>query len=329
MGKTKQFTIMAPFEVKAVTTPPNDPDTTGSGESEVIKVSGYANFSGKVEDGDVFIDLVGDVVVPSGIDVTTWKKNPQLLLQHDRHTTVGRGASVVKKKDGLFIEAEVHAGAMSPEDFYRVKAGLLCYFSIGFRTLAGEFKKVGDRSVYFITKSLLMEVSIVGIPCNGESSFQIVKCLPDDGDGIYAGELVDKKISEGDENESHSQHGDTMFKLMKKDFLSKEKVKALEAAGLSAELETEMEVSYAECKEAIVQAVLERLKEASEAKEAEEAAAAEAAAKEAEEAAAAEAAAKEAEEAAAAKAAGEESTKEDAESLKGLLENLKKLREVA
>ena len=237
----KNFNLLTRFEVKAATTPPHDPEACDTGDSEVIKIAGYANFAGAIEEGAPLIDLAGDVVSPTGIDVSIWKKNPQILLQHNRQATIGRGVSVVKKKDGLYIEAEIHKGAMEDEDFYRIKSGLLSYFSIGFRTIAGEFKKIGDRQVYFITKSLLLECSVVGIPACQDASFQIIKSLPDDG-GFYAGELTGK-ICPTIENETQEQKGVAMkFVSTLRDTLPEAEVKRLEALGMGAKLEEEIEV---------------------------------------------------------------------------------------
>lgn len=239
--ETKTFNLLTKFEVKAATSPPHDPNSVDTGDSEIIKIAGYANFSGAVDEGDAYCDLVGDCVIPSGIDVSVWKSNPQILLQHDRQATIGRGISVVKKKDGLYIEAEIHKGAMEEEDFYRIKSGLLSYFSIGFRTMAGEFKKVGDKQVYFITKSLLLECSVVGIPANSASAFQIIKSLPEE-DGFYAGELAGK-ICPTIENEHQDQKGVAMkFVSTLRDTLPEAEVKRLEALGMGAKLEEEIEV---------------------------------------------------------------------------------------
>ena len=287
MKRKDVFHILAPFSIKAPTTPQHDPAACDTEDNEVIKISGYANFSGLVEDGDVFIDLVGDVVVPSGIDVAVWKKNPQMLLHHQRDNTIGRGLSCVKKKDGLFIEAEIHRGAMEDEDFYRIKSGLLCYFSIGFRTLSSEMKKVGDKNVYFITKSLLLEVSVVGIPCNGESSFQIIKSLPDNS-GFYSGDLSGKIFSDPIENESQHQ-GDSRMTVTMRELMTPAQVKEYEAKGLTSLLDAEKVLSFTELKDLIKAEIKHELsieaataealaaeQKAAEQKAAEEAAAAEA-----------------------------------------------------
>lgn len=260
----REFKVLAPFTVKAPTMSPANPENMDNGGNEVVKISGYANFSGLIEEGEVFIDLVGDVVVPSGIDISVWKSNPQILLQHDRKCTIGRGLTVTKKKDGLFIEAEVHAGAMCEEDFYRVKAGLLCYFSVGFRTVEVDYKKVGEQMVCFITKSLLLEVSVVGIPANSASSFQVIKSLPE-GAGFYAGDLNSTDFSTPIENENHKQFQEMetpmKFTIKLKDLLSNEEASKLKELGLEAKLEEETEIDAKSFIESIVAAKLKSLKE--------------------------------------------------------------------
>ena len=241
--ENKTFNLLTKFEVKAVTSPPHDPNSVDTGDTEVIKIAGYANFAGAIEEGAPMVDLAGDVIVPTGIDVSVWKKNPQILWQHDRQCTIGRGLNVVKKKDGLYIEAEIHQGAMEDEDFYRIKSGLISYFSVGFRTLAGEYKKVGDSQVFFITKCLLLEVSCVGIPCCSDASFQIIKYLPEE-DGFYAGELLGKACPPI-ENETQNQKGvamPTKFVFPLRDTLPEAEVKRLESLGMGAKLDEDVEV---------------------------------------------------------------------------------------
>lgn len=315
----KIFHILSPFEVKAITTPAHNPDMVSTGDSEVIKISGYANFSGLIDAGEAFVDFSGDVIVPSGIDVSTWRKNPQILWQHDRKSTIGRGLSVVKKADGLFIEAEIHAGAMEEEEFYRIKSGLVSFFSVGFRVVSSEYKKVNGKNVYFITKSLLMEVSCVSMPDNAASAFQIIKSMPD-GSGFYSGELKDQTVPNTLENINEQNiipEGDTVK-------LTAEKALAL---GIQVKHEGEVEVDM----EAFVKALVDQKFAEKEADLATEKAAVDLAAKEASDLAekeAAELAEKEAQELAE-KAAADLAIQEtqDAETLKSLTDivaNLKK-----
>ena len=263
--KREVFSLLTSFEVKAATTPTHDPETINTDGSEIIKISGYANMSGNLDEGEVLTDLTGDVVCPSGIDLTVYKSNPQILLQHDRSCTIGRCIEVTKKKDGLFITAEIHSSAMSEEDFYRIKSGLLSRFSVGFRTLEVEYRKVNNQQVCFIKKCLLMEVSVVGLPACPEAAFQIIKALPE-GEGFYSGELGEQTKNDSGADASTNK-GEDME-------LSAEQIKAL-AVAVAAELKAveaieKAEQAKAEAEEkAIQEAVEKRLAEAEAAKEAE------------------------------------------------------------
>jgi len=274
----KDFKILAPFSIKALTTPVHDVEMSGPGENEVLKIAGYANFSGCIENGDLFIDLAGDVVVPSGIDVSMWKSNPQIFLHHDHQMTAGRGTSVIKKADGLYIEAEIHKEALSEQDFYKIKSGLLCYFSIGFKGLKGEFKTVNGVEAFFITKSLLLEVSVVSIPCNSASSFQVVKSI-DLGDGEYAfrgsAESEATKTAPVIEPELINK-GDDTVKLTRKELLAPEVVEVMAAAGLQATLDEETEIELKDYVALLVKLEVAALaKAADETKQAQDIAAAE------------------------------------------------------
>ena len=263
--KDKVFHILSPFTVKIATTPVHDPNMVSTGNSEVIKISGVANYYGDPDTGELLIDLANEIVDPNGMDVSFFKTNPQILWQHDRNCTIGRGTSVTKKKSGIYIEAEIHAGAMEEEQFYRVKAGLISYLSIGFRTLEGKFSKVGDKNVYVITKSQLHEISLVSMPCNTESSFQIVKSLPED-QGFYGGELKDSTPEilsplfvpttlENSKETNIINKGADMIKGKVRDFLSVDVIKEMESKGLSEQLDSEKDVSFADLKEMILTAV--------------------------------------------------------------------------
>ncbi len=175
---------------------------------DVLVIEGYANFSGKISDdySQVYIDRANEVVVPSGMDVAEFKKNPVILLNHDRGEVIGKAVTVTKKADGIYLKAEIHKGACKPEIFYAIQNGLIKTFSVGFRSIKGEWKEVGKRDVYFITKSALREVSCVTIPANAESVFE-VKALTEGG-GIWADvaelspttKTVDINKQDGEEN---------------------------------------------------------------------------------------------------------------------------------
>lgn len=322
--KHKDFHILSPFTVKAVTTVPGE--NCDAGDSEIIKISGAANYYGDPDSGDILIDLANEVVNPTGMDVTAWKSNPQILWQHDRHCTIGRGLSITKKKSGVYIEAEIHSGAMEPEDFYRIKAGLVTRLSVGFRVIEGSFKQVGTKNVYVIEKSKLFEVSVVSLPCNEESSFQLIKSLPDD-EGFYAGELTDETVTNTLEKSNEDISINDQGVVMKEKFISRlteAEIQRFKELGMSAKLDEEVEVdAKAYIDSAVKEAVAAHFARIAE-KEAEELEA-----KEAQEKAAAEEAealaAKELEEKAAQGAVEEAGTAEEVKALAEIVANLKAL----
>lgn len=229
--KTKDFKVLVPFSVKAA-------EVTDKTGDDIIIIEGYCNWSGSDDMGKIYTDLAGDVVVPGGVDTSVWEKNPQLLLQHDRNMTIGRGLSLEKRSDGLFITGEVHAKAMSAEDYYRVKAGLLSMFSIGFRTIDAEWKAYDTGEIFYITKSLLFEVSVVSIPCNSMSGFSVIKGLPD-------GEFTaDRKTNQRLQPESPTKEKVIPMRMKVKfaDYLSDSDLEQLKSKGVDVSAEVEMDL---------------------------------------------------------------------------------------
>jgi HK97 family phage prohead protease len=229
----KNFNILTPFAVKSLGA--DVEDKTGEG---ILHISGYANWCGKDEYGKTYADLAGDVVIPHGMNTDVWAANPQIFLGHDRDKTIGKGIRLEKRDDGLFLEAEIHADAMDPKDFYRVKSGLLSMFSIGFRTLDGEWKEVDGREVWYITKALLLEVSVVSIPANSKSSFSVMKSL-DGGAGIYT-EAPEPSSSKEDEQPTIREAITMRVKIKQSDLLAADALEQFKQEGGNPEEEVEL-----------------------------------------------------------------------------------------
>lgn len=239
--QTKDFNLQLGFKVKEAV----------EQDAEVVVIEGYGNYFGtaKGDDySDIYIDRANEVVVPSGIDIKAYKKNPVILLNHDRNKVIGKALQVTKKPDGLFIKAEIHKGACDDETFYSIKNGLIQTFSIGFRCEAGEYKEVGKTNVFFITKSSLLETSAVTIPCNHESTFQVIKSLGDEG--FYAGELeettnhdTDSDVPTHDSAVYKTLQGEEKMKIALKELLSAAEVENFKTLGLEAKLDEEQEIS--------------------------------------------------------------------------------------
>lgn len=237
--QNKDFNLQIGFKVKEAM----------EANEDIVIIEGYANYFGNSKDddySDVYIDRANEVVVPSGIDIKAYKKNPVILLNHDRTKVIGRAVTVTKKADGLFIRAEIHKGACEDETFYSIKNGLISTFSIGFRCEAGEYKEVNKTNVFFITKSSLLETSAVTIPCNHESTFQVVKAFGEEG--FYAEDEETTKGINADmpthaDDVHKSTTGDNTMMIALKELLSAADVEKFKSLGLEASLDEEKEVS--------------------------------------------------------------------------------------
>lgn len=159
----------------------------------VIVVKGYANRAYD-DNGKEIVDSDGDVITNSAWDLSNYNKNPILLYQHDHRQPIGKAAKVMVNQFGLTIEAEIHA-ALHPEAYAGVKAGILKTFSVGFRGREGKYN--ADTDVFYFTDVLLNEVSVVSVPANQESLFDVVDspcgvagCM------LSVGELSTKSIAD-------------------------------------------------------------------------------------------------------------------------------------
>ena len=228
----QDFNLLFPFRIK---------DASSEGQGEVVVIEGFANYAGSSDDDSAcYIDRSQEVVVPSGVSLTNYKKNPVILMNHDRSRVIGKAISVTKKPEGIFVTAEVHAGAAEAEDYYAIKNGLVTSFSIGFKTLEGSFKEINGKNIYFITKSELYETSCVSIPCNAASGFSVVKSMADGN--IYAEEMNLSPESSSAEVVVNKNASEDHVKLKLRDMLPEDKVKEIEDLGMGASLDELQEV---------------------------------------------------------------------------------------
>jgi len=143
-----------------------------SNENDVILIEGYANRF-LDENGQLVVDRSKESVVPEAYDLKSFMKNPVLLYQHFSAEPVGKVINVDIRPDGLYIQAEVHK-IMNEKVYYAVQNGILKTFSIGF--LVRDVQEIDD--IYFWTDVELLEVSIVSVPDNQESTFSILTESP-------------------------------------------------------------------------------------------------------------------------------------------------------
>ena len=143
-----------------------------SEDTGVITISGYANRY-KDAEGQLVIDRSDESVLPSGYDLSSFHKNPILLYQHDKSRPIGKIITLELRTDGLFIEANVHK-MLDPQAHYAVEQGILKTFSIGF--MVKDYTEVDG--VWFWTEVELLEISIVSVPDNQDSLFNVLVDSP-------------------------------------------------------------------------------------------------------------------------------------------------------
>jgi HK97 family phage prohead protease len=119
------------------------------------------------------IDRAGDIVVPSGIQLDRYRKNPVILFQHDPEKPIAKARSVGVV--GNRLEATIEfppdgVSALSDEVRRLIKAGVLNAWSIGFMPIASE--PIDSREPYGaqkFTQIELMEISAVSVPANQDA----------------------------------------------------------------------------------------------------------------------------------------------------------------
>lgn len=138
-------------------------------EDAPLIIKGYANTVSRDRAGDVIPKeaWLGKNAMPN------YEKNPIILAFHNHSMPIGKMIGYDVTDEGLEIEAEISkaAGAV----YQLIKDGILKTFSVGFRCLDAEWKK--DDDIYLIKDLELFEISVVSVPCNQDSVFEVSKSL--------------------------------------------------------------------------------------------------------------------------------------------------------
>jgi len=122
-------------------------------------------------------DRYGDVINQRGWDLSKYRKNPVILLNHNANALpIGRGE--VDVVDGeLMVDVEFDMDDPQAKEIARkTKAGFLNAVSVGFNPLDATPRNMlekshpayGQSGQYF-DRAELLEISIVTIPANGEA----------------------------------------------------------------------------------------------------------------------------------------------------------------
>ena len=157
----------------------------------VTKIDGRGERALTANISTIAVDREGDVLLPSGIDVSEYKANPVVLLGHDASALpIGRATSIRKTPsavvaDMVFAErpaAHPDAAEWVPDTVYDLfRQGVLNAFSVGFtieNARAANRKDIerhGDGVRRVVTQWKLLEFSVVTIPANQDALVTAVK----------------------------------------------------------------------------------------------------------------------------------------------------------
>ena len=172
---------MADFETKAGRIMSIGDVTIKSSKSGKRLIKGLAN-ANTVDRGNQRIEPTAFAA-----SMTRFMSNPTLFLNHNWDIPVGKIIDFKLTSGGLEVTAEVGEGwEEADKTWAMIKGGAIRAFSVGLRP---EEIEEDESGVEVITLAELLEVSVVGIPMNAESLFDIA------GDGSMKGirVLVDEK----------------------------------------------------------------------------------------------------------------------------------------
>lgn len=122
-------------------------------------------------------DRYGDVIDPKGWVLSSFRKNPIALFNHDSKFPIGNWQSVRVEGNRLLGKLKLAAEGTSEridEIIRLVEQGILRAVSVGFQPIEQEPLK--DNSGMFFKKQELLETSLVSIPAN-PSAVQLARSL--------------------------------------------------------------------------------------------------------------------------------------------------------
>lgn len=159
LNQPLELNISADFQTKGVK----------DSEDAPLIIRGMANTTNK--------DRMGDVIPQSAWygprAMPNYEKNPIILAFHDHSKPIGKMVDYSISEFGLEIEAEISKAAGPIYDL--IKDGVLRTFSIGFRVLDADWDP--DTDIFIIKELELLETSVVSVPCNQDSVFEVSKSL--------------------------------------------------------------------------------------------------------------------------------------------------------
>jgi HK97 family phage prohead protease len=149
--------------------------------NKVTKTIDTQNADGWIIASTPAVDRQNDRVMPLGIDLTHYEKNPVVMFGHNYSepwAIIGRAVDLSVDMSGLRMKPELRAPANDSDPMNVIRAlwdsGLLRAASIGFMPIEAKQNEFGGLD---FTKTQLLEVSLVGLPANQEALRLAIKAL--------------------------------------------------------------------------------------------------------------------------------------------------------
>ena len=143
------------------------------------------------------VDSDGDVILPLGVDTSRYEKNPVVLFQHNLNMPIGFAEEINITEDKIVAKTRYGSTEEAKKIHQLLKDKVLRTHSIGFVALESVIRGTKDFEIILnelkskfpnkfdeetsqrvdrvVTKSLLLEYSIVTIPANEEAVINEIK----------------------------------------------------------------------------------------------------------------------------------------------------------
>jgi len=164
--KDENFTVL--FDPQFISRNFAKKDKGNQDENETRIIEGYANVK--------VIDRIESLIKPPAFEksIPTYMLNPQLRFNHEDGSSIGKVEEIKTDENGLWIRAKIGNWPLANEKWEQMKFGSLKAFSVMGREKKWEQKKdASGKTFYEITEFDLVEISVVEIPMNHLSLFEI------------------------------------------------------------------------------------------------------------------------------------------------------------